>query len=90
MKSMKFGMSQAVKDHLVEMKPITRLEALALYGISNLPSIISEMRDQGWSIESKWVPYARAVKRINEHAVFHPPQNLPIREVQLTEYWVSK
>jgi len=90
MTTMKFGMAQAVKDHLAEGKPITRLEALTLFGISNLPSIVSDMRDQGWTVESKWVPYARAVKRINEYAVFQPPKNLPGREVQLTEYWVSK
>jgi len=87
---MKFGMSQAVKDHLASKQPITKLEAMALYGISNLTSIISDMRAEGWTVNSKWVPYAKAVRRINEFAVFTPPKNLPIREIQVTEYWVSQ
>jgi len=36
------------------------------------------------------VPYAAAVVRVNQHAVLEPPPNLPIREIQLTEYQISK
>jgi hypothetical protein len=36
------------------------------------------------------VPFAAAVKRVNELAVVQPPANLPIREIQLTEYWMEK
>ena len=50
---------------------------------------MSDMRRQGWVIESRWGPYATAVRRINEYAVLQPPANLPVREIQLTEYWVK-
>ena len=50
---------------------------------------MSDMRRQGWVIESRNVPYATAVRRVNEHAVLQPPVNLPVREIQLTEYWVN-
>jgi hypothetical protein len=70
--------------------PITRLEAIVLYGVSNLTDIVTKMRRQGWIINSRLVPYAAAVARINKHAVFRPPPNLPVREIRLTEYWVSK
>lgn len=90
MSSYRYGITTAVKEHLAEGKPISRLEALALYGISNLTDIISVLRKQGWVIESRSVPFARAVVRVNEYAVYQPPQNLPIREIQLTEYWMSQ
>jgi hypothetical protein len=86
---MKHGLTVAVREHLVAGQPITRLEALVLYGVANLPDVIKEMRHQGWVIQSRWVPYATAVRRINEHAVLQPPANLPVREIQLTEYWLQ-
>jgi Helix-turn-helix domain len=86
----KFGVALAAKEHLASGEPITRLEALVLYGVSNLTDLISEMRKQGWVIQSRLVSYAAAMARINRHAVLQPPPNLPVREIQLTEYWVSK
>ncbi len=90
MSKMKYGLALAAREHLASGQPITRLEALVLYGVSNFPDIISEMRKQGWVIQSRTVTYAAAMARINQHAVLQPPPNLPVREVMLTEYWVSK
>ena len=90
MKHARFGLTLGVKEHLLAGGTITRLEALVLYGVSNLPDVIKEMRRAGWTIESRAAPFAAAVKRINEHAVLEPPSNLPIREIRLTEYWLSK
>jgi hypothetical protein len=41
-------------------------------------------------IESRPVAFAAALARVNRHAQVVPPANLPVREIQLTEYWVSK
>ena len=90
MKPTRFGLTLAAREHLAAGQPITRLEALVLYGVSNLPDVIKEMRHQGWIIESRKIPFAAAVKRVNKYAVVKPPPNLPIREIVLTEYWVSK
>ncbi len=40
MSDVKYGLTIAVKEHLLSGKPITRLEALILYGISNLTGLI--------------------------------------------------
>ena len=90
MKSLRFGMAMAAKEHLLTGQPITRLEAMVLFGVANLPDLIKEMRHQGFVIESRLVTYAAAASRINRHAVLQPPENLPVREIQLTEYWISK
>lgn len=81
----------AAREHLLSGKPLTRLEALVLFGLSNLPELVYEMRKkQGFIIKSRKVTYAAAMVRINEHAVLKPPPNLPIRDIVFTEYWVSK
>lgn len=80
----------AAREHLAGGKPLTRLEALALYGVANLPDVIKEMRRQGWVIKSRNISYAAAMARLNQSVKFEPPKNLPIREIQFTEYWVSK
>lgn len=90
MSTNKFGMELPVREHLLSGQPITQLEAITLFGLSLLSRTISRMRKEGWVIESQRVPYAKALNRVNQHASFTPPKNLPIREVLLTEYWVSK
>ena len=84
------GMALAAREHLAGGQPITRLEAMVLYGVANLPDVVKEMRRQGWVVRSRLVPYAAAVVRVNQHAVLEPPPNLPIREIQLTEYQITK
>jgi hypothetical protein len=83
------GLNLAAKEHLISGQPLTRLEAIVLFGVSNLPELVYEMRKQGWTVKARPVPYAAAMVRVNKHAVLKPPPNLPIREITLTEYWVS-
>ena len=90
MKSIRNGLTRAAKETLLAGNPLTRLEALVLFGVANLPDVVKEMRREGWFIDQKLVPYATAMKRVNEHAVLKPPPNLPIREVMVTEYQVIR
>ena len=84
------GLNAAAREHLLSGNPLTRLEALILFGVSNLPELVYEMKKQRIKIEKRDVPYATAMVRINKYAVLKPPPNLPIREILLTEYWVSR
>ena len=90
MKNNRHGLVLGVKEHLLAGNPVTRLEAILLYGVPDLTKVISNLRKEGWIIESRGVPYVAAVKRVNEYATLKPPQNLPIREIQLTEYWMNR
>jgi hypothetical protein len=90
MTSFKHGLVMAAREHLLEGKPITRLEAIVLYGVPDLTKLISDMRKQGWTVHSQKIPYVAAARRVNEHAVLQSPKNLPVKEIQLTEYWVSR
>lgn len=80
----------AVKEHLLSGLPITRMEALVLFGCSNLPEVVYELRQQKFKILQRKVNYATAMVRINKHASLTPPPNLPIRDILFTEYWVSR
>ena len=75
---------------MVSGEPLTRLEALVLFGLSNLPELVYELKGQGFLITKRNITYAAAMVRINKHAVLQPPANLPIREIILTEYRISK
>jgi hypothetical protein len=88
--SLSNGSAVAAREHLLSGKPLTRMEALVLFGLSNLPELVYEMRQQKFIVKSRRVSYAAAMVRINQHAVLKPPPNLPIREIMFTEYWVSK
>ena len=90
MKTFRRGLVLAVREHLAEGKPITNLEALTLFGVPNLTAVISDMRREGWVIKSQTVPYMAVLARVNQVATLAPPTNLPIREIRLTEYWMSK
>lgn len=90
MKKMTHGLTDAVKEHLLTGKPVTRLEALIFFGVSNLTDVVSELRKKGFVIQSQQVPFAKAVARVNLYAKLEPPQNLPIREIVLTEYWIHR
>ena len=84
------GKYLGLREHLLSGRSITSVEALIFYGIANLTGPICNIRHEGWIIKSKRISFVKAIKRINEYAVLKPPKNLPIREIQLTEYWLSK
>ena len=80
----------AAREHLLSGQPMTRLEAMTLFGVPDLTKIISDLRREGFIIETRQISYMAAVVRVNRHARFEPPANLPIKEILLTDYWVSK
>jgi hypothetical protein len=84
------GLNLAAKEHMLEGNPLTRLEALILFGVSNLPELVYELRGDGHLVKSQKIPFAAAMVRVNKHAVLQPPKNLPIREIMLAEYWISR
>ena len=86
----KHGLYLAVREHFSSGKPLSRLEAMILYGMSDLPKAVNFLRREGWEIKAKKVPYARALVRLNQLVEVKVPGNLPIREIILTEYQLTK
>ncbi|MEM1189954.1 MAG: hypothetical protein AAGI72_15590 [Pseudomonadota bacterium] len=80
----------AVKEHLLDGQPITHLECIVLFGVPSLTKVISDMRRDGYVVKSKRVPFVMALRRINQYATLNPPDKLPVKQVALTEYQVSR
>ena len=85
----KFGLTALVKDHLISGKPITRLEAMLIYGIGNLTPRLTELKQDGYIVKSRTIPLAAAIRRVNKYAMYQPPQNLPVKDILYTEWWVG-
>ena len=80
----------ACKEHLLAGQRLTGLEATILFGVTLLSRLVARMRRDGFVVHSRTCTYAAAVERLSPHATLVPPPNLPIREIRLTEYWVSR
>ena len=80
----------AVREYLATGAPITEIEACVLFGVTSLPGLLSIMRKEGYIFDARKTTYAAALRRINEYATLVPPENLPVREIALTEWWISR
>ena len=80
----------AAKEFLSEGGRLTRLEGLVLFGLADIATLATHLRKQGWTIKSQRIPYVRALVRLNKLVKVEVPKNLPVKELQLTEYWLSK
>ena len=87
--NIRYGNSLALIEHLLEGNSITRLEAIVMFGISNLPATICKIK-KTHIIKSRNILYVEALTRLNKFAKIVPPKNLPIREIIVVEYWISK
>ena len=82
--------TQCIVESLHKGERISRIEAMVLLAIPNLTSIISNLRKKGLTIHSAPVPYVDVLKRINQYAHFQPPNQLPINELVVHEYWLDE
>ena len=82
--------AMALREHMLEGNPITLLEAILLFGVQGPNAEFNRMKKNGFLIESRSVPMATVIRRINEYTVCKVPLNLPYKEIQLTKYWIKK
>lgn len=80
----------ACREYMLAGHRITNLEASLLFGVGNPNALISRMRKEGYVIKSETCTYAAILLRVNKYVQLTAPENLPIREILFTEYWLSK
>ena len=90
MKQLKTSRELALKEHILEGHPITSLEGMVIFGVANTHKTISDLRKQGFWIKTSRIPFVKALRRVNEVGVLQPPSNLPLKELVLTEYQLSR
>lgn len=89
-KTEKFNGHLALLIEMENGRRISRLESQILFGVQNLTADISQLKRQGYMIKTKKVPMARILKRMNDYCTVIPPKQLPVRDIMVSEYWISK
>jgi hypothetical protein len=90
MHKIKYGKSTALKEHLLAGNKISFLEASILFGVGNLWNQIRLIKKEGFIVKSNKVSMAKIVKRLNQWATCKPPKNLPVKDIEMVEYWINK
>jgi hypothetical protein len=80
----------ATRDYLLAGHAITRLEAMVLFAAPDLTKIISDLRRQGETVQRRTIALSHAIRRVNETATLVPPPALPVRDINVTEYWIER
>jgi hypothetical protein len=81
---------RAAREYLLGGSELTRLEAMVLFAVPDLTKIISDLRREGYEVKRRTLPYAAALRRVNQVATLAPPSALPVGDITLNEYWVSR
>lgn len=86
----KYKPSEALREHMLQGHPVTLLEAILLFGVQGPNAEFNRIKRDGFLIESKPIPMAAVIRRLNEYTTCKVPENLPYKEISLTEYWIKK
>lgn len=86
---MKYRPSVALKEHLLNGHRVTQLEAILLFGVGNPQQEIKNIK-KDFLVSSGKVNMAKVIRRLNEFTLCKVPDNLPYKEIIMTEYWISR
>ena len=89
-KAVKYGKAAALVEHMLSGNKISFIEASIIFGIGNLWNQIRLIKKKGFIIKSKKVSMAKIIRRMNEYCECRPPKNLPVRNIEMIEYWINK
>ena len=89
MANVQYKGSDAIKEYLLEGNEISLIEAMLLFGVQNLNAELARLRNAGFVVQKRRVPMAKILRRANQFCEVKAPSNLPIREILVTEYWLS-
>ena len=60
---------------------------VAIFGVSDLMGVISDMRREGFLIHKRKITFGQASRQTKQFVVYEPPKNLLEDEIYLTQYW---
>ncbi|WP_397603839.1 hypothetical protein [Sphingorhabdus sp.] len=80
----------ALREHMLEGHRVSLLEAILLFGVQGPNAEFGRMKKEGFIIKNQRVPMAKIIIRINKFVSCSVPDALPYREIQMTEYWISR
>ena len=84
------GMASALTEHMLQGNRVTVLEASLFFGISTLSRVLTKIKKKGFIIKKEQVTMAKVIRRINDQTKCSPPKNLPLKDIYMHEWWISK
>tara|TARA_B100000035_G_C20872031_1_gene496631 strand:+ start:62 stop:346 length:285 start_codon:yes stop_codon:yes gene_type:complete len=88
-KSKSFNGYVAMLSEMENGRRVSLIESQILFGVQSFNRDLTRMKRDGYLIKSQRVPMAKVIKRLNEFCIVKPPQELPVREILVSEYWIS-
>ena len=88
--STKYRPSSALLEHMLEGHKVSTLEATLLFGVQTPTAEMTNIRRKGFLIKKELVSMAKVLRRLNQVCNCTPPSQLPIREILMSEYWISQ
>ena len=88
--SKKFNSYLALLLEMQNGRRISLLESQILFGVQSLNRDLTRMKRDGNIIKSQRVPMAKVIRRVNEYCELKVPSELPIRDILVSEYWISR
>ena len=86
----KYGNTSALTEYMIEGNRVSRLESLLLFGVQNFTAVLTLIKLKVIICKKSPVSMAKIIRRINKDLECEAPKNLPIRDINMSEWWISK
>ena len=87
---LKYGNSEALLEYMLNGENVSILEAILYFGVQSPNRAFTSFKRKGFLIKKKTASMAKIMVRINKNLKCHTPKNLPIKEINMSEYFISK
>tara|TARA_Y100001958_G_C21093215_1_gene445679 strand:- start:613 stop:894 length:282 start_codon:yes stop_codon:yes gene_type:complete len=87
---LKYGNSEALLEYMLNGKNISILEAILYFGVQSPNRAFTSFKRKGFLIKKKSASMAKIIVRINKNLKCNTPKNLPIKDINMSEYYISK
>ena len=77
----------ALREAILAGQPVTRLDSIAIFGVSDLMGLISDMRREGLLIKRRRIGFLESVQQEQKYILYEPPKALHVDELTITQYW---
>ena len=90
MSRIRYGNVSALTEYMIEGNRVSRIESLLMFGVQNLPEAIKAVKKKGFVVKKTQITMAKILRRLNKDLSCKAPKNLPIRDIIMSEWWISK
>jgi len=71
-------------------KNVSILEAILYFGVQSPNRAFTSFKRKGFLVKKKSASMAKVIVRINKNLKCDTPKNLPIKDINMSEYYISK